>query len=83
MRAAMRTMTDSSKRQVFLNFVPVKSVGEKYSIPLGKWLENMGCRRGIWRALEIAGGNMKYIGAYLLGVPGALILVWFLFNHAH
>ena len=25
----------------------------------------------------------KYILAWMLGVPGGLILLWFLFNHAH
>jgi hypothetical protein len=26
---------------------------------------------------------MKYIVAWLLGIPGGLIVLWFLFNHAH
>jgi hypothetical protein len=26
---------------------------------------------------------MKYIFAWALGVPGGLILLWFLFNHMH
>jgi len=26
---------------------------------------------------------MKYIAAWILGVPGFLIVIWFLFNHAH
>jgi len=26
---------------------------------------------------------MKYIVAWMLGVPGFLIVIWFLFNHAH
>jgi len=26
---------------------------------------------------------MKYLFAWMLGVPGILIVVWFLFNHAH
>jgi len=25
--------------------------------------------------------NMKYILAWLLGIPGGLIVIWFLFNH--
>ena len=28
-------------------------------------------------------GSMKYMLAWLLGVPGGLILLWFLFNHMH
>jgi hypothetical protein len=27
--------------------------------------------------------TMKYMIAWLLGVPGGLILLWFLFNHMH
>jgi hypothetical protein len=26
---------------------------------------------------------MKYLFAWVLGVPGGLILLWFLFNHMH
>jgi len=26
---------------------------------------------------------MKYMFAWLLGVPGGLIVLWFLFNHMH
>jgi len=26
---------------------------------------------------------MKYLFAWMLGVPGGLILLWFLFNHMH
>jgi len=26
---------------------------------------------------------MRYILAWMLGVPGGLILLWFLFNHMH
>jgi len=26
---------------------------------------------------------MKYLFAWMLGVPGGLVLIWFLFNHAH
>jgi len=26
---------------------------------------------------------MKYLLAWLLGVPGGLIVLWFLFNHMH
>jgi len=26
---------------------------------------------------------MKYIGAWLLGVPTGLIVIWFLFSHVH
>jgi len=29
------------------------------------------------------GFKMKYGIAYLLGVPGVLILAWFVFNHMH
>ena len=27
--------------------------------------------------------TMKYLFAWLLGVPGGLILIWFLFSHMH
>jgi hypothetical protein len=27
--------------------------------------------------------TMKYLIAWILGVPGGLILLWFLFNHMH
>jgi hypothetical protein len=27
--------------------------------------------------------NMKYLFAWMLGVPGGLIAIWFLFNHMH
>jgi hypothetical protein len=27
--------------------------------------------------------EMKYLFAWLLGIPGGLILIWFLFNHMH
>jgi hypothetical protein len=27
--------------------------------------------------------TMKYLFAWVLGVPGGLILLWFLFNHMH
>lgn len=27
--------------------------------------------------------KMKYMLAWLLGVPGGLIVLWFLFNHMH
>jgi len=27
--------------------------------------------------------TMKYLFAWMLGVPGGLVLIWFLFNHAH
>jgi hypothetical protein len=27
--------------------------------------------------------KMKYLLAWLLGVPGGLIVLWFLFNHMH
>jgi len=30
-----------------------------------------------------ARGLMKYLLAWILGVPGGLILLWFLFNHVH
>jgi hypothetical protein len=33
--------------------------------------------------LKIAGVDMKYLFAWMLGVPGGLILLWFAFNHAH
>jgi hypothetical protein len=26
---------------------------------------------------------MKYLFAWILGVPGGLIVLWFLFNHMH
>jgi hypothetical protein len=26
--------------------------------------------------------QMKYLLAYVLGIPGGLILLWFIFNHA-
>jgi len=26
---------------------------------------------------------MKYIAAWMLGVPGILIVIWFLFSHVH
>jgi len=26
---------------------------------------------------------MKYIAAWILGVPGFLIVIWFLFSHMH
>jgi len=26
---------------------------------------------------------MKYIAAWMLGVPGILIVIWFLFSHMH
>jgi len=29
------------------------------------------------------GTEMKYLFAWVLGVPGGLILLWFLFNHMH
>ena len=28
-------------------------------------------------------GSMKYLLAWILGVPGGLILLWFLFSHLH
>ena len=32
----------------------------------------------------IGGGYvMKYIAAWMLGVPGILIVIWFLFSHMH
>ncbi len=35
-------------------------------------------------ALQSDGGKlMKYLFAWILGVPGGLILLWFLFNHMH
>ena len=27
--------------------------------------------------------SVKYIFAWMLGVPGFLIVIWFLFNHGH
>jgi hypothetical protein len=27
--------------------------------------------------------SMKYLFAWMLGVPGGLILLWFLFSHMH
>ncbi len=27
--------------------------------------------------------RLKYLFAWILGVPGGLILLWFLFNHMH
>jgi hypothetical protein len=27
--------------------------------------------------------TMKYLFAWILGVPGGLIVLWFLFNHMH
>ena len=40
---------------------------------------------GVEREMLIyaAGDVMKYLFAWMLGVPGGLILLWFLFNHAH
>jgi hypothetical protein len=32
---------------------------------------------------QLARAVMKYIFAWILGVPGGLILLWFLFNHMH
>lgn len=40
-------------------------------------------RNGRLIAYYIAGGDMKYIIAWMLGVPGGLILLWFLFSHMH
>jgi hypothetical protein len=37
-------------------------------------------------AQQSSGGDaktMKYLLAWILGVPGGLILLWFLFNHMH
>jgi hypothetical protein len=41
-----------------------------------------------WNGLGIAGAvvevnNVKYLAAWMLGVPGILIVVWFLFSHMH
>jgi len=27
--------------------------------------------------------RMKYLFAWILGIPGGLIVIWFLFNHLH
>jgi hypothetical protein len=32
---------------------------------------------------HIAAGHMKYPVAWIPGVPGGLIVLWFLFNHVH
>jgi hypothetical protein len=32
---------------------------------------------------ESAEGEMKYLFAWILGVPGGLILLWFAFSHMH
>ena len=37
-------------------------------------------RRLQHREVEV---HMKYLGAWILGVPTGLIVLWFLFNHAH
>jgi len=29
------------------------------------------------------GGHMKYLGAWILGVPTGLIVLWFVFSHLH
>jgi len=34
----------------------------------------------LWLSRENA---MKYLLAWVLGVPGGLIVLWFLFNHVH
>lgn len=35
----------------------------------------------LYRSFLSRGITMKYMFAWLLGVPGLLILAWFLFNH--
>lgn len=56
--------------------------------PIAKYLMLHDLRRshgyGLRIALVLAGGfYMKYFGAWLLGVPTGLIVLWFLFNHVH
>jgi hypothetical protein len=38
---------------------------------------------GTRSAMPLAEAFMRYILAWMLGVPGGLILLWFLFNHMH
>ena len=39
---------------------------------------------GVRIAHTLCGGlTMKYLFAWILGVPGGLIVLWFLFNHMH
>src|SRR5690242_16292491 len=50
--------------------------------PLNRAYSQIGQRFAHHLAEEIK-TTMKYLIAWVLGVPGGLILLWFLFNHMH